>query len=272
MELDPTDYQVAVDQAKGNENASAGRLEQVKAQVASSRAARDESKASLDAANIAFYNSDKDLKRYEALDDRARSKQQYDNAVTAQKNAIAQVDVAKARLASAESQIAVSVANVTAAEGEYENAVANRRQAEVNLGYCHITAPGTLRDSARVTTKNVEAGMYAAAGTPLFALVEEHVWVVANYKETQLTNMRLNQPVTLEIDAYPDQKFNGHIDSIQAGSGSRFSVLPAENATGNYVKVVQRVPVKIVFEEGQTKDPNRVLVPGMSVTPYVKIR
>lgn len=143
VDLDPMDYQVAVDQAKGSEDASAGRLEQTKAQVASSYPALDEAKASLDAANVAFDNADRDLKRFEALDERSRSKQQYDNALTAQKNAAA--NVAQAKVASAESQIAVAAANVTAAQGDYETSIANRRRAEVNLGYTHIVAPGAGR-------------------------------------------------------------------------------------------------------------------------------
>ena len=268
LDLDPIDYQVALSQAKGNEAAALGKLEQAKASVENSRSMRDEAKANLDAANVSFENSDRDLKRYEALDDRARSKQQYDNAITAQKNAAASVNQSKARLASAESQITVAIANVAAAQGQYETSVADRKRAEVNLGYCHVVAP---RDG-RVTTKNVEPGMYATVGTPLFSIVEPEVWVIANFKETQLTDMRIGQAVALEIDAYPDKKFDGRIESVQAGSGARFSVLPAENATGNFVKIVQRIPVKITFNEGQTKDPEHLLSPGMSVVPYVKIR
>ena len=268
IDLDPIDYQVALDQTKGSEAASLGKLDQTKAQVASSHAALDEAKANLDAANVAFENADRDLKRFEALDDRARSKQQFDNAVTAQKNAAANVAQAKAKVASAESQIAVAVANVTGAQGEYDTSIANRRRAEVNLGYTHIVSPA----AGRVTTKNVEPGVYATTATPLMAIVREDVWVVANFKETQLTDMRLNQPVTIKIDAYPDKDFTGRVQSIQAGTGARFSVLPAENATGNFVKVVQRVPVKITFDDGQSKDPDHLLAPGMSVMPYVKIR
>jgi membrane fusion protein (multidrug efflux system) len=268
VDLDPTDYEVALAQAKGSETASAGKLEQAKAQVASSRASLDEANASLDAANVAFANADRDLKRFEALDERARSQQQYDNALTAQKNAAAQVAQAKAKVASAESQINVAIANVAAAEGDFQTSVANRKRAEVNLGYTHVVAP----EDGRVTTKNVEPGQYATMGTPLMAIVQEDVWVVANFKETQLTDMRVGQPVTVEVDAFPDLKLNAKIASIQAGTGARFSVLPAENATGNFVKVVQRVPVKIVFDQKQNQDPNVLLAPGMSVMPYVKVR
>src|SRR5262249_60114588 len=118
----------------------------------------------------------------------------------------------------------------------------------------------------------VEVGNYVAAGQALFLLVDPNVWVTANFKETQLTLMRPGQSVTVRVDAFPDLKFTGHVDSIQAGSGSRFSVLPAENATGNFVKIVQRVPVKIVFDQGLSEEDRRLLSPGMSVVPKVKVR
>jgi len=268
FDLDPTDYQVALDQARGNENAAHGQLEQAKAQVAATKAALEEAKASLEAASVNFTNADRDLKRFEALDERARSQQQYDNAVTAQKNAAAEVAQAKARVTSAQAQIAVAEANVANFQGQYETAVANRKRAEVNLGYCNIRAPV----DGRVTTKNVEPGMYASTATPMLALVQDDVWVVANYKETQLTDMKLGQAVSIKVDAYPDIDFQGQIDSIQMGTGARFSVLPAENATGNYVKVVQRVPVKITFKNPPQIDKDRVLSPGMSVVPYTLVR
>ncbi|MGN6727881.1 MAG: HlyD family secretion protein [Tepidisphaeraceae bacterium] len=268
VDLDPTDYQVILDRAKGNEAAAQGKLEQAKAQVTASMASRDEAQANVDAANIAFQNADEDLKRYEALDERARSKQQFDNAVTAQKNAAAQVAQAKAKLASAESQIVTSRAAVLAAQGDYQQAVANRRQAEVNLGYCHITAPS----AGRITRKTVEPGAYATVGGPFFSIVPGDVWVTANYKETQLDDMRVGQPVDIEVDAYSDKTFHGRVQSIQAGTGAKFSLLPPENATGNYVKVVQRVPVKITFDPDESQDNQHLLAPGMSVVPKVKVR
>ena len=137
----------------------------------------------------------------------------------------------------------------------------------MKLSYTAIRAPV----AGHVSRKNVEPGDYVEVGQPLVALVEPDVWVVANFKETQLTNMRVGQPVSVEVDVYPGVKFAAYIDSIQRGSGAYFSLLPPENATGNYVKVVQRVPVKIRF-----KDPKQVaqylLGPGMSVVPTVDIR
>lgn len=140
-------------------------------------------------------------------------------------------------------------------------------RAQLNLSYCRILSPC----DGRVTQRTVQAGNYAQVGQVMFMLVEPDVWVTANFKETQLKRMRANQPVMIEVDAYPGRKFRAHVDSIQDGSGSRFSVLPAENATGNFVKVVQRVPVKIVFDDARQQGAWG-LAPGLSVIPRVRIR
>jgi membrane fusion protein (multidrug efflux system) len=143
---------------------------------------------------------------------------------------------------------------------------ATAEQGKLNLSYMKIYAP----QSGRVVNKSVEEGEYIKVGQALMAVVPQDVWVVANFKETQLKYMQPGQEVKIKIDAYPQKVFKGHVDSIQAGTGAVFSLLPPENATGNYVKVVQRVPVKIVFDS----DPNetKMLSPGMSVRPEVKIK
>src|SRR6185369_10729873 len=125
-------------------------------------------------------------------------------------------------------------------------------------------------DSGRVANKSVEEGALVQAGQPLLAIVPGEVWVTANFKENQIGRMQPGQAAEIIVDAYPDKVFKAHVDSIQAGTGARFSLLPAENATGNYVKVVQRVPVKIVFDEAP--DPQHLLAPGMSVVPEVKVK
>jgi membrane fusion protein, multidrug efflux system len=137
-------------------------------------------------------------------------------------------------------------------------------QAEANLSRTIITAPV----AGRVTRLTAAKGQYAAVGQALMMFVPREIWVTANFKETQLDLMRLGEPVDITIDAYPDRTFKGHVDSVQSGSGTAFSLLPAENATGNYVKIVQRVPVKIVFDQ----QPDLPLGPGMSVVPTVKVR
>lgn len=163
-------------------------------------------------------------------------------------------------------QIRVRQADSQAADAETERARAALAQAELNLSYTKIYAP----ESGYITKKNVEPGNIVGAGQALMALVSDRLWVLANFKEVQLRRMRPGQPATIRIDAYPQRKFRGKVDSIQAGSGARFSLLPPENATGNYVKVVQRVPVKIVFDE--PLPPELKIGPGMSVVPEVRVR
>src|SRR5437588_3130567 len=165
-----------------------------------------------------------------------------------------------------EQQVAVSQAQAETAGASIEQLRAAVEQAELELSYTKIYAP----ESGRVTRKAVEEGALVQPGQPLMAVVSGDVWVTANFKETQLDKIRPGQPVEITVDAYPGRTFKAHVDSIQAGTGARFSMIPPENATGNYVKVVQRVPVKIVFDE--PPDPNHLLAPGMSVTPEVQIR
>lgn len=253
------------------------RLEQARAQVAAAAAEATRAKA--------------DDERYERLlGYRAVSRQERDNAVASDSAAAANLDAArqaqqaafdnlhraesqlgeaKARLASARvapSQIAYSRSQVDTSAAGIAQAEAEVRQANLNLSYTKIYAA----ESGRVTRKSVEPGDYVQVGQTLFSIVPDNVWVVANFKETQLRYMRPGQPATIKVDAYPDKVFKGRVDSIQAGSGAAFSLLPPENATGNYVKIVQRVPVKIVFD--QPPDPDHPLGPGMSVEPEVEVR
>ena len=138
-------------------------------------------------------------------------------------------------------------------------------QAKLDLSYTKIYAP----QSGRVSARSVEKGNYVQVGQPLMQIVPEKVWVVANFKEIQLTNMKAGQPVKIKIDTYPGKKFKGHIESIQRATGAKSSLFPPENAVGSYVKIVQRVPVKIVFDEDIT---NYNIVPGMSVVPKVQVK
>ena len=158
-----------------------------------------------------------------------------------------------------------NVATSDSSKASVEADEAAVEQAELNLSYTKIKAP----IDAYVTKEAVAVGDYLQVGQALMSLVPPRVWVIANFKETQLRNMQPGQPVDISVDAYPSLKLRGHVDSIQAGSGAAFSLLPPENATGNYVKVVQRVPVKIVLDEEQQVQ--RVLGPGMSVVPTVAV-
>ena len=179
------------------------------------------------------------------------------------------VGEAQGRLAQANTapeQVAVSQAQAATATASTEQLRAQLAQAELELSYTKIYAP----EDGRVTRKSVEEGALVQVGQPLLAIVPGDVWVTANFKESQIGGMAPGQAVEISVDAYPDKTFKGHVDSIQAGTGARFSLIPPENATGNYVKVVQRVPVKIVFDE--PPDPKHMLAPGMSVVPEVAVR
>src|ERR1700752_5233099 len=163
-------------------------------------------------------------------------------------------------------QVAVSMAQSQTAAATTDQLRAAVAQAELELSYTKIYAT----EDGRVTRKLVEQGALVQIGQPLLAIVPANVWVTANFKESQIGRMAVGQPVDIKVDAYPDKVFRGHVDSLQGGTGARFSLIPPENATGNYVKVVQRVPVKIVFDE--PPDPKHLLAPGMSVVPEVSIR
>ena len=242
----------------------------------------DISKQALDQATTALQTAraqmDAARKQVDAAQSRVSEAQA--NVVTAQENyrqSLAQVGVTESqvnesggRLQDAEAapeRIAVSQSQVGTSEASIEQAEAAVHQAELDLSYTKIYAP----EDGFVTRKTVEEGQLVQPGAALMALsLSDDFWVVANFKETQLEMMRVGQPVDIEVDAYPSETFHGHIDSFQVGTGARFSVLPAENATGNYVKVVQRIPVKISFDE--KPDKVHLLAPGMSVEPSVKVR
>jgi len=268
VELDPTDYQVVLNQMRGAESAARGRLEQARAGISSAQSAVAQQRANLDAARATLQNAEHSLARYEGLDPQARSQSDVDSAIANRATAAAQVEVANAQLKSAEVQVISAQANVAAAEGDAQKAAADTKRAEVNLSYCRIRATA----DGRITNKAVDPGEYVTSANPLFTIVPLNVWVTANFKETQLTHMAAGQPVTLKVDAYPDLALRGTINSIQSGTGSRFSIIPAENATGNFVKVVQRVPVKITLDRDALADPKRVLAPGMSVEPRVRVK
>jgi membrane fusion protein, multidrug efflux system len=175
------------------------------------------------------------------------------------KSRLITADIADERLAKAEAERDRAAADV-------EQLKAQVQQAELDLSYTHVVAP----QAGRVTKKSVEEGDYVRPGQALIGLVAEEWWVIANFKETQLEHMKSGQPVDIRIDAYPGVPFKGKVDSIQRGTGSRFSLLPSENATGNYVKVVQRVPVKITFDGAIPEETPLSL--GMSVVPEVRVK
>jgi membrane fusion protein (multidrug efflux system) len=151
-------------------------------------------------------------------------------------------------------------------KGQVEQAQARLDQADLNLSWTVVKAP----QDGWITKRNVEKGNYVAPGQQIFSIVAPEVWVTANFKESQLVNMRPGQRVSIRVDAYPQLRLEGHVDSIQLGSGSKFTAFPPENATGNFIKIVQRVPVKIVIDKGL--DPTIPLPLGISVEPKVTVQ
>ena len=331
VQIDPRDYQVAVDRARaeladaeataaaartgvpiaqvetrsGVSTASGG-VQEAEAELAGAEHQVEASRANLVAAQARQREKEatatktaRDVERLRGLVQKDEiSQQQFDAAVAEADAARASADAAKSDVAAAQSAIAVAEqrarqargnaaqahaglataqtapqqlqvtrARASAAEARVQQAQAALAQAMLNLQYTTVKAPS----AGVVSRKTIEAGQVVQAGQPLLALVSlDDVWVTGNYKETQLKLMKPGQPATIDVDALGGHEFKGHVDSIAAATGAKFSLLPPENATGNYVKVVQRIPVKIVFEPGQ--DPDHRLRPGMSVTPTVHVK
>ncbi|MGN6506045.1 MAG: HlyD family efflux transporter periplasmic adaptor subunit, partial [Tepidisphaeraceae bacterium] len=181
-----------------------------------------------------------------------------DAKVAAAQGVLAAAETAKQQIAAAEAKSRYADAQVGKAQAVVDAAM-------LDVSYTTIKAPA----AGRVTRKNIQPGQYVQVGQSLLAVVPQAFWVTANFKETQLTHMRVGQPVEISVDAFPGTTLHGHVQSVQAGTGARFSMLPAENATGNYVKVVQRVPVKIVLDSQDKTE--GLLGLGMSVTPSVRL-
>ena len=302
IELDPKDYQIAVDRARAdlaNAEASAtaamvgvplttatSSSQLVAADAGVSAADREvvSAQARVQEAQANYNKAASDLKRMEALVQKDEiSRQQYDASVAAAGAARAELDGAIAAVSTAEhraaqaraqaaaahtvpEQIRMTRARAGAAAADAQKFKAELEQAELNLKYANIVAPVT----GVLSKRNVEPGQVVQPGQPLYSIVDlDDIWVTANFKETQLKGMRPGQKVTIKVDAY-GRSYNGTVESIGGATGARFSVLPPENATGNFVKVVQRLPVRIRFDKGQ--DPEHLLRPGMSVEPTVLIR
>lgn len=265
LEIDPLDYKTKLAQASADLAAANGQLEQSKAQVVVDEAKAAQQAAAVASAEAEAHRTGADLKRYQSVESRAVSRSQLDLAQAQSESTTAGLEVARDQAKAAAAQAGLSRVNVETAEAQVKQAEAKLRQADLNLSYTRILAPM----AGRVTRRTVEQGAYVETGQSLLALVPTNMWVVANFKETQLAHMRPGQPVRIRVDAC-GREFAGKVESLQAGTGARFSLLPPENAVGNYVKVVQRVPVKIEFDE--PLDPQLDISPGMSVTPEVKVK
>jgi membrane fusion protein (multidrug efflux system) len=266
LEIDPRIYQARVDQAQANLDAARSSLEQAKASLNVDLAKVDQEKANVIATAAQAKFAAADFQRYRSVGAYAVSESQLDLSGTQARSSGAEVDVARNRESAAEAQAKLDQANIATAAARVEVNEANLRQTQLDLSYTLVTAPV----AGFVTHRTVDNGAYVQPGQDLLAIMPRQVWVIANFKENQLAHMRAGQPATLKIDAYPQTTFKGHVDSIQAGTGARFSLLPPENATGNYVKVVQRVPVKILMDD--IPQGNYVFGAGLSVVPTVRVK
>jgi membrane fusion protein, multidrug efflux system len=264
MRLDDRDYRAQldqavaqVDQAKANINADAAQITAQRARIEQAEKQAAESQA-----NLTFAQQQE--KRYSDLVSKgAVTVEQAQQYVSGLRQAEANFSAAERNVVVTQKQLPVLAAQQKQAEAQLEQAQATQEQAAVNFSRTVVTAPV----AGRVARLTANKGTYAAVGQALMMFVPSEVWVTANFKETELNGIRPGEPVTIKVDVYPHHVFKGHVDSIQAGSGTAFSLLPPENATGNFVKIVQRVPVKIVFDT----PPDVLLGPGMSVVPTVKI-
>ena len=267
VEIDPADFQARLDQALAAELNANAALAQAKAQLTVADATAEQSLAQVKVAEANADNGAIQLKRNQALAAaHAISTQVLDDSTANARSTAATLVAAQRKHASDEAALVAAQAQIEAAKANIASMKAQVEQARLNLSYTTIIAS----EDGHVARKNVSVGDYLQVGQNIMALVPLKLWITANFKETQLASMRPGQPVDITVDAYPGHVFKGHVDSFQPGSGAAFSLLPPENATGNYVKVVQRVPVKIVFDEAP--DPSRPLGPGMSVVPSVKVR
>ncbi|EKY3222126.1 HlyD family secretion protein [Cronobacter dublinensis] len=271
--IDPRDATAQRDQARAQLSLAQSQLHQAQAQLALARvqypAQRDQAKAQVLRAEAELANARAEYQRQRGVDPRATSKQNIDAASAQLRSAEAGLANAKAQLEVAEQvqlQIRQQETNVEARESQVAQARAQLQTADLNLSYTEVRAPF----DGFVTKRNVQNGTLVQAGSALFSLVSPEIWVVANFKESQLERMRPGDKVAISVDAFPDLELEGHVESIQQGSGSRFSAFPAENATGNFVKIVQRVPVKIVIDKG-LEHWDQPLPLGLSVEPEVTV-
>ena len=270
MEIDTADYitrrdhaEAALEAAKA---AAMGAISSAETTDISAPSNLDAAGANVAAARANLDKAESDLRRMQRLSNEARSQEQLEQAIATEKSMQSNLEDAEAKLRSAQTApkaIAQAEANSEQLVAQVKQAAADLAQAEIDLTDTKIIAP----IDGRITKRSVEQGNYVQPGQALASLVGDDMWVVANFKETQLRHMRTGQPVTIKLDAYPDAKITGKLDSIQSGTGAFFSAFPPENATGNFVKIVQRVPVKIIFD--RAPDKALAIGPGMSVIPTV---
>ena len=272
LRIDPRDYLASRAQAQANLALALAQLVSAKVdyQIAKVQypAQLKQAQAQQRSAEASFAQAQASYLRQHSVDRRATTLESIDAANSQQSSASASVDSAKAQVAVAATvpqQLQNAAATVAQREAQVEAAQAQLDTANLNLSYTEVRAPS----DGFITKRNVQLGSYLPVGATMFLIVTPNIWITANFKEAQLGRMRPGDAVDVKVDAYNGLLLKGHVDSIQYGSGSRFSAFPTENATGNYVKIVQRVPVKIVIDSGL--DPNAPLPLGLSVSPVVRL-
>ncbi|HVU33579.1 MAG TPA: HlyD family secretion protein [Opitutaceae bacterium] len=269
LEIDPADFQNRLDQARAAQAQAEAQVAQAEAQRTIRTAEVAQAKASLNAASVNAANAASDLHRLQvarAGDEAAASAQQLEHTQAQQRTTAAQVTAAQKAVAAAQAQLALVARNIDAARAAVRSAAAQVAEAKLSLSYAAVKA--TV--AGRIADKTVAPGDYVSPGTDLLAIVPHDVYVTADFKETQLARIRPGQPAEITVDAYPNLKLHGKVDSVQPATGSAFTPIPAENAAGNWVKVVQRVPVKIDIDD-LPNDPVERLGPGMSVEVKVTV-
>jgi len=266
LRIDPADYQVKLEQAEAAHAQAEGALAHARAQLPVIEAMARQAQAQVQVAEANARRTADDLHRYQQLSAEAVSRLTLEAAATQDAVSAAQVKAAREAAAGAAAQIALARTAIATAAASVRATAALVAQARLNLSYCELHAPV----AGFVTRKGVEPGSYIQIGQPLLNLVTDDLFVTANFKETQLTHLHPGQPATITVDAYPGVTLTGRVDSRMAGTGSAFALLPPENATGNFVKVVQRVPVKIVFDRQDLNWLPRLAL-GMSVIATVDV-
>jgi membrane fusion protein, multidrug efflux system len=270
LKLDPRDYEVALQKDRAGYLEARAQLLQASAQIPLTEAQLTQAQAQADSSKANSDYLQRTFERNSQLFYQGRgviSKQDLD---TAQSQAETSFATYKANLAAvnvAKENLKVAHAQEEAARARAEAALAQVKNSELQLSYCTIVAPV----SGRIAEKTVQTGNRVSVGQALMAVVEDNVWIVANLKETQLERVRVGQPVDITIDGLPHYRFKGRVDSLQPGTGSNFALLPPDNATGNFIKIVQRVPVKILFDPESIKAVRDKIVPGLSAVPSIAV-
>ncbi|MFC5442446.1 HlyD family secretion protein [Rhizobium halophytocola] len=268
VSIDPAPAKANLASAKAQLAQARAELQQAKASAEQARQQEAQSQAQLDALKVEAENANENFKRNQSLfkdNSGSISEKVVDDSEAAYKQAQAQAEAGRQEVATAKASIGVADAKVTAAEAAVQAAQASVDTAQIDVDHTTITA----QQSGQIVQNSLGVGAFASQGNPLMVLVPDDIFVTANYKETQLADIRVGQAVDVAVDAYPDVDFKGKVISVQQGAGQAFQLLPAENATGNFVKVVQRVPVRISIEN---PDPKRYLLgPGMSVVSSIRV-